>query len=230
MMHRAALLGLTLVVICLSGCDRAPPGASSPGRPDPATPARVVTTTRPEQAERALGLTRRLPNTYVARCARIRSQAPADPCPPLIPVGRLKVAGPYQKRWEGYRDLDLGSASLNWIGGAPVETNGGHWTVSVAWGPTGRRVLHRTLHAIGGWWGPHPRSACAVVGLEGERVQACRVPAHEVGGGYYGGHVAYAWQRGAVVYHVTIHGYANEPRLRLMMAALIHREKRRHSR
>lgn len=45
--------------------------------------------------------------------------------------------------------------------------------------------------------------------------------------GYYGGHVVYAWQRGPVVYHVTIHTYANEPRLRLMMAALIHREKGR---
>jgi hypothetical protein len=69
-----------------------------------------------------------------------------------------------------------------------------------------------------------------VVGLEGERVQACWVPAHDAGGGYYGGHVAYAWQRGPVVYHVTIHGYANEPRLRLMVAALIRRERGRYSR
>jgi hypothetical protein len=69
-----------------------------------------------------------------------------------------------------------------------------------------------------------------VVGLEGERVQACWVPAHDAGGGYYGGHVAYAWQCGPVVYHVTIHGYANEPRLRLMVAALIRRERGRYSR
>ncbi len=147
-------------------------------------------------------------------------------------MGRLTVAGPDEKRWEGSRTLDLGSGSLSWIAGAPVDANGGHWTVSVAWGPIGRRILHKTLHAIGGWYGSDLRSACAVVGLEGERVQvqACRVPAHDAGGGYYGGHVAYAWRRGPVVYHVTIHGYANEPRLRLMVAALIQREKGRSSR
>jgi hypothetical protein len=135
------------------------------------------------------------------------------------------VAGPYANRW-GERSLDLGSASLSWIGGAPVDTNGGHWTVAVAWGSNGRPVLHKTPHAIAGWHGSHPRSACTVVRLEGERVQACRIPAYDAGGGYYGGHIAYAWH-GPVVYHVTIHGYANEPRLRLMMGVLIHREKGR---
>lgn len=43
-------------------------------------------------------------------------------------------------------------------------------------------------------------------------------------GGYYGGHIAYAWRHKDVVYHITIHGYANEPRASLMMAALIARE------
>jgi hypothetical protein len=126
--------------------------------------------------------------------------------------------------------VDLGSASLSWIGGAPVDANGGHWTVSVAWGPNGRQLLHKQLHAIGVWYGSNLRSACMVISLEGERVQACRVPAYDAGGGYYGGHIAYAWRRGRVVYHVTIHGYANEPRLRLIMAALIQREKGRYSR
>jgi hypothetical protein len=230
MLRRAARIGLTLVVVCLAGCDRAPPDTPSPRRPEPAVPTQAAPTSRPVPPTQALGLTRRLPDAYVAGCARIRSHAGADPCPPLIPVGRLNVAGPHAKRWEGSRTIDLASASLGRIGGAPVDSNGGHWTVSVAWGPNGRRILHRQLHAIGGWWGPHPRSACIVVGLEGERVQACRVPAYEVGGGYYGGHIAYAWRRGQVVYHLTIHGYANEPRLRLMMAALIDRETGRHSR
>jgi hypothetical protein len=229
MMHRAALIGLTLVVVCLMGCDRAPPNASRQGRPEPEAPAQAVPSTRPDQAERALGLTRRLPHAYVSRCARIRTDAGADPCPPLTPQGRLAVTGPHQKRWEGYRELDLGSASLTWIAGAPVDSDGGHWTLAVAWGPNGRLLLHKQLHAIGVWYGSNLRSACTVVSLEGERVQACRVPAFDAGGGYYGGHVAYAWQRGQVVYHVTIHGYANEPRLRLIMAALIQREKGRYS-
>jgi hypothetical protein len=101
-MHRAARIGLILVVVCLSGCDRAPPDTASQQRPEPEAPAPAVPTTRPDQAERALGLTRRLPHAYVASCARIRSQAGADPCPPLIPQGQLKVAGPYERRWEGY--------------------------------------------------------------------------------------------------------------------------------
>jgi hypothetical protein len=100
----------------------------------------------------------------------------------------------------------------------------------VAWGPNGRRLLHKELHAIGVSYGSNLRSACTVVSLQGERVQACRVPAFDAGGGYYGGHIAYAWQRGQVVYHLTIHGYANEPRLRLMMAALIRRETERITR
>jgi hypothetical protein len=155
--------------------------------------------------------------------------------PAADPSGPAAVTGPHQKRWEGYRELDLGSASLTWIAGAPVDSYGGHWTLAVAWGPNGRRLLHKQLHAIGVWYGSNLRSACTVISLEGERVQACRVqacrvPAYDAGGGYYGGHVAYAWQRGQVVYHVTIHGYANEPRLRLIMAALIQREKGRYSR
>jgi hypothetical protein len=54
------------------------------------------------------------------------------PLPAADPQGRLTVAGPYERRWEGSRTLDLGSASLGWLGGVPVDSNGGHWTVSVA--------------------------------------------------------------------------------------------------
>jgi hypothetical protein len=178
-----------------------------------------VTPTRPDPPERALGLTRRLPDAYVTRCARIPPDAGANPCPPLKPEGQLKVAGPYGQ--PGSRTLDLGSGSLNSIGGAPVDTNGGHWTISVAWSASGRQLLDSQLHAIGR---PRPTSPCTAASLEGERVGACRVLAYDAGGGYYGGHIAYAWQRGRLVYHITIHGFANEPRLRLMMAALIHRE------
>jgi hypothetical protein len=55
------------------------------------------------------------------------------------------------------------------------------------------------------------------------RERACLVPPYEQGGGYYGD-IAYAWRHKDVVYHITIHGYANEPRASLMMAALIARE------
>jgi hypothetical protein len=37
------------------------------------------------------------------------------------------------------------------------------------------------------------------------------------------GHIAYAWEHRGVVYHITIHGHANEPRVALMMAAFIKR-------
>lgn len=47
-------------------------------------------------------------------------------------------------------------------------------------------------------------STCRAERVAGERVGVCRVPK---GGGYYGGHIAYAWRDGTLVYHLTAHGY-----------------------
>jgi hypothetical protein len=43
------------------------------------------------------------------------------------------------------------------------------------------------------------------------------------------GHIAYAWEHRGVVYHITIHGHANEPRVALMMAAFIKRVTSRYA-
>ena len=75
-------------------------------------------------------------------------------------------------------------------------------------------------------WPPGIRRArCRQLRLDGEPVEACQVPTSD--DGYYSGHIAYAWEHRGVVYHITIHGHANEPRLALMMAALINHMMRR---
>jgi hypothetical protein len=49
---------------------------------------------------------------------------------------------------------------------------------------------------------------------------ACRVVAHNRGGGLNGGHIAYVWDHAGIAYVLSVHGYANEPRARAMIAAL----------
>jgi hypothetical protein len=115
----------------------------------------------------------------------------------------------------------LSSSSLDAIHGRQVDSNGGHWTVSAARGPTARKLLAEQLHAALGV----RRARCRHLRLAGEPVEACQVPASD--DGYYSGHIAYAWEHRGVVYHITIHGHAEEPRVALMMAALIERETRR---
>jgi hypothetical protein len=197
---------------------------TSPSDPPPATgaPVHPTTTVGRAQAELDLQLTRQLPQEYSRACARLRSYRPlrANACPPLVPQGAIKIEFQGSPRgWPRSYQLDLASRSLSSIGGRPVESAGGHWTVAAARGRTDQRLLALTLR-------PSARrpSTCRLTNLEGEPVTACRVPPYEEGGGYYGGHIAYEWKHEDVVYHITIHGYANEPRVSLMMAALIARE------
>jgi hypothetical protein len=68
-----------------------------------------------------------------------------------------------------------------------------------------------------------PRSRCRQVTLAAERVEACRVAPYERGGGLNGGHIAYVWDHAGATYAISLHGYANEPRVQAMMAALIER-------
>jgi hypothetical protein len=103
------------------------------------------------------------------------------------------------------------------IRGRSVDTNGGHWTISAARGPTARTVLAEQLHAALG----ARRARCRHLRLDDEPVEACQVPTTD--DGYYSGHIAYAWEHRGVVYHITIHGHANEPRVALMMAAFFKR-------
>ena len=49
---------------------------------------------------------------------------------------------------------------------------------------------------------------------------ACRVVAYRRGGGVNGDHIAYVWDDARITYVISVHGYANEPRARAMMAAL----------
>jgi hypothetical protein len=171
--------------------------------------------------ERALGLTHELPEPYREACQQLMAYGPpgVDACPRVVPAGPLVVlnAGPVATE-DGYEDsyvVDLLAHSLGTIEGRPVESNGGHWTISVAWGALTRRLLEDQLHAA---LGTRP-ATCRNLRLAGESVEACRVPRTDEG--YYSGHVAYGWMRGSIVYNVTIHGFANEPRLALMVTGLI---------
>jgi hypothetical protein len=172
-------------------------------------------------AERALQLTHNLPQAYRDACHQPLAYAPlsAGACPPLVPQGPLEVraAGPIAPSGGYARSyvLDLASGSLDTIRGRSVNSNQGHWTISAARGRAARTVLTEQLHAALGV----RRARCRQLRLAGEPVEACQVPTSD--DGYYSGHIAYAWEHHGVVYHITIHGHANEPRVALMMAALI---------
>jgi hypothetical protein len=212
---------LLLLLAAAAGCggaqDAAPPQAT-PATTSLPTPTTVLADT---PAERALQLTRNLPQAYQKACQQFLASVPlgAAGCPPLVPEGPLEVraAGPIAAS-DGYERsyvLELASDSLDTIHGRTVDTNGGHWTVSAARGPTARKVLAEQLHAA---LGTRP-ARCRQLRLAGEWVEACQVPATD--DGYYSGHIAYAWEHRGVIYHITIHGHAEEPRVALMMAALI---------
>src|SRR4029453_8005380 len=121
--------------------------------------------------------------------------------------------------YDGRYILALASGALAPIHGQAVDTNGGHWTISAARGPAARKVLAQQLHAALGV----RRAVCRPRRWEGEPVEACQVPTSD--DGYYSGHIAYAWEHRGVVYHITIHGHANQPRVALMMAAFIKQVK-----
>jgi hypothetical protein len=177
------------------------------------------------RAPAALGLTRRLPAAYRAICREQAAYAPpgARTCPPLIPAGRVRVlaATPFSKapHYRGGYLADLGSRSISTLRGAHVETNGGHWHFDVSWTPAVRQLLvRRGVERPANAARP---SSCRHTRVDAEAVEACDVVPHEQGGGLNGGHVAYVWTRGAITYVISLHGYANEPRARAMMLALI---------
>ncbi|HET6548402.1 MAG TPA: hypothetical protein VFG79_08105 [Solirubrobacter sp.] len=64
-------------------------------------------------------------------------------------------------------------------------------------------------------------SACRHRRFGNQRVEICDVVPYEQGGGLNGGHVAFVWTHGRVTYVVSLHGYANEPRARAMVEALM---------
>jgi hypothetical protein len=202
-----------LVVLAVAGCG-ADRRASALSRAD----------VSPAQA-RALGLTRTLPRAYARVCRAQAAYAPpgARACPPLIPEASLEVmtSGPFsrQARYRGGFTANLASRALNRLGGTDIDTNGGHWGYVVTW----TRAVRRLVVGAGI---EHPSAAaapsrCRRVVVARRPVRACRVVAYERGGGLHGGHVVYIWDRGRVTYVVSLHGYANEPRARAMMHALI---------
>jgi hypothetical protein len=219
-------LSALLVVSWLAACDRggsgASGGSSSNGRSASAQSSGQAT---PRAAsEMALGLTRQWPGAYRGVCSVQAETAPADArsCPPLIPAGALTVTysgkslgrdGP-----EGGFSADLASRSLDRLEGRRIATNGGHWRYDVAWDPRMRRtvVQMRILRPVNA----AESSTCRPMNLVERKMLACRVVAYKRGGGVNGGHIAYVWDDARVTYVISVHGYANEPRARAMMAAL----------
>ena len=215
-----AILGL------LAGCGGG--GAAANKAPQPKAGEPAATGTQPahqSHREAALGLTRELPDAYRQVCQKQAAEAPAGArtCPPLIPAGPLKVL--YRGRSLG-RDsprggfsADLASRSLGLLDRKRVETNGGHWRYDVIWAPRVRQLavedgIVRPTNASG-------PSRCRRTRVAGQRVESCRVVPYREGGGLNGGHVAYVWEHRGVTVAISIHGYANEPRARMMMAAVV---------
>src|SRR3954453_11064094 len=221
-------LPVLLIVSVLAACDSGGTGASrrSSSSTDRSTGAPSSQQAAPPAAnETALGLTRRRSRVYRNVCNMQAATAPAGArsCPPRIPAGPLKVMyrgkslgrdGP-----EGGFSAELASRSLNRLGGRSIATNGGHWRYDVVWSPRMRRAvvqvgIQRPVNA-------HESSSCRPTHVAARQVLACKVVAYERGGGVNGGHIAYVWDDARVTYVISVHGYANEPRARAMMAALI---------
>lgn len=172
----------------------------------------------------SLGLTLDLSKDYRRVCAKQAAYAPpgARACPPLVPDGKLKVmtVGPWSKdkRYSGGFITNLASRSLDRLGQEHIETNGGHWLYAVGWTPAVRKLEARMIERPSAAARP---SACRSARLGSQPVETCKVIGYEKGGGLHGGHVVYAWDHGVVTYVISAHGYANEPRVRLMMRALV---------
>jgi hypothetical protein len=217
------LTAVTVMVLVGAAGGCAGRGGQDGARSTPAAAARVAPAAVPAARAAALGLTWRLPRAYRDVCAEWAASVPpsARPCPPLIPRGGVKVmvAVPFsrQRRYRGGYLSDLASRSLSTLRGRPVATNGGHWHVDVSWTAAVRELLVR--RGIERPVNAGAPSRCRRLRLGGQAVEACRVVPYEQGGGLSGGHVAYVWRRGAVTRVVSLHGYANAPRARAMMAA-----------
>jgi hypothetical protein len=220
MVTRSAMAaGLAVLVAACGGGDARPARAARPARPARPAPA-ASPAGRPGPA---LGLATRLPAAYRRACSRQAAAAPrrARSCPPLIPAGRLQVLDAAALTPpHGEFNVDLASPSIGTLNGARIDADGGHWHYDVAWTPAARWVwVHRRIERPQNG----PRSRCTRLELAAERVEACRVAPYDQGGGLQGGHIAYVWDHAGASYAISLHGYANEPRVQAMMAALIER-------
>jgi hypothetical protein len=143
-----------------------------------------------------IALTRAVPGAVRRACRRAAAISSVDViCPRWVPAGEMHVN--FVARAVGLRRanasyvIDMSSAQ---IGGL----HQGHWVVAAA-KPTDRRALR-------------PPGADGAIGvtrrrLHGRPVSVLKMPAHEDGGGFYGGHAVVVWRRDGVEYHVSLHGH-----------------------
>lgn len=129
-------------------------------------------------------------------------------CPPLVPQARgirLEWAGSIG----GSKELNGGYAisfASRVVGGASGW--GGHWTLDV-----GQPAILRRLRK------PFPQVPEELIRLRNRDVGVYRVAADIRS--FYAGHVVYAWQESGRRFHLTVHGYEWEARLRRMASALM---------
>lgn len=207
---RTARMAPALPALLMLVCGESP-GQAARGQTSTSVPPQTVVLPTTAQ-EAAFALTRRLPREYAEACVEILRETQVNPCPPLVPEGAMEIQG-------GGDSLDVMSGVLGTIDGHEIDAHGGHWTIWVVNTKGGRQALADHMHAAGA----KTPSQCRVFKIEGQRVEACRVPPYPEGG-YYGNHIAYGWRRGDVAYNITMHNHANEPRLRLMVAAWLRQE------
>jgi hypothetical protein len=215
-MRRCATVPTLLLTGIVAACGW---GSGSNGRRQ--RDLRGEPTAEASSRERALRLTRRLPSAYRRVCERQASEAPvaARTCPPLVPVGPSTVM--YRGRSLGRESAgggfsaDLASRSLNRL------SNGGHWRYDVVWVPTVTRAVVDA--GIKRPRAAREPSSCERTRVAAQPMTACRVVPYSRGGGVNGGHIADIWTRDGVAYVISLHGYANEPRARAMMAAYVAR-------
>jgi hypothetical protein len=126
-------------------------------------------------------------------------------CPPLVPRARgtrLEYAGGLggsKNLAPGYQ-ISFGSRI---VGGASGW--GGHWTFAV-----GRpSVVARYL--------PTPASTNDRIRIRDRNVLAYLIP--EGTRSFYAGHLVFAWRERGVAFHLTVHGYEWDSRLRRMTSA-----------
>lgn len=144
----------------------------------------------------------------VAARARDQGLALTVYCPSLVPYARgirLEWAGSIG----GGADLAPGYAisfASRVVGGAGGW--GGHWTLDVGRPATVRRLRH-----------PFPQRPQELVDVRGRDVGVYRID-QDIRS-FYAGHVVYAWQEKGLRFHLTVHGYQWESRLRRMASALM---------
>jgi hypothetical protein len=129
-------------------------------------------------------------------------------CPPLVPHARG-----IRLEWAG--SLDGGDALApgylisfaSRVAGGPSGW-GGHWTLDV-----GRPAAVRRARR------PFPQRPDELIAVAGRDVGVYWIP--EDIRSFYAGHVVYAWQEHGLRFHLSVHGYQWEARLRRIASALM---------